>query len=223
MMKISPETLSIFKNFSSINPSLQINPGDKIRTICPGHSILAEAIVDESFPKACTIYDLNRFLGVHSCLEDPEFTFGDNALKLTDKNRSVNYVYADPSTITSPGTDESIDAFETNIKFKLNQGDFKQIMKMSSILQAPHLSIIGEGGKLKLVVSDIEDSAKGDFDIDLNESTKDTFNAIIKIENLKLLAGSYEVSLSSMLLSHFKSVSTNLQYWVAVEDESKFE
>jgi hypothetical protein len=45
----------------------------------------------------------------------------------------------------------------------------------------------------------------------------------LKVENLKMLPGDYEVSISSKKISRFKSPSSDLVYYVAVEADSTFE
>ena len=49
-MKLSKQTIEILKNFSSINMSVVLKPGSKIRTVSPQKTILAQAIVSETFP-----------------------------------------------------------------------------------------------------------------------------------------------------------------------------
>jgi len=45
---------------------------------------------------------------------------------------------------------------------------------------------------------------------------------VFKIENMKLLSGSYQVGISSKGIAHFKSKGLNVQYWIATESSSKF-
>ncbi len=55
-------------------------------------------------------------------------------------------------------------------------------------------------------------------------STDKTFSMIFKTENLnKILEGTYDVSLSSKRISHFKREGDSLQYWIALEQNSTFE
>ena len=61
-MKLSDNTLSLLKNFSTINQSILFKQGSKLRTISVMKNILAEATVDEELPKDFGIYDLNQFL-----------------------------------------------------------------------------------------------------------------------------------------------------------------
>ena len=61
-MKLSDKTIKLLKNFSSINQSILFKEGSKLRTISVMKNILAEATVDEEFPKDFGIYDLVQFL-----------------------------------------------------------------------------------------------------------------------------------------------------------------
>ena len=66
-MKLTQNTISILKNFSSINPSIYIREGNKIRTIAMSGNIAASATVEEEFTTPFAIYDLNQFLnGINS-------------------------------------------------------------------------------------------------------------------------------------------------------------
>ena len=58
IMKLSEKTLSILKNFSSINQSILFKKGNKLRSISVMKNILAEATVTEDLPKDFGIYDL---------------------------------------------------------------------------------------------------------------------------------------------------------------------
>ena len=58
-MKLSDSTLSLLKNFSTINTSILFKQGNRLRTISVMKNILAEATVPEEFPKDFGIYDLS--------------------------------------------------------------------------------------------------------------------------------------------------------------------
>ena len=58
-MNFSNETLSVLKNFSTINPSIAFKPGQIVRTISPQKTIMAAATVPEDFDKSAAIYDVS--------------------------------------------------------------------------------------------------------------------------------------------------------------------
>ena len=43
-----------------------------------------------------------------------------------------------------------------------------------------------------------------------------------KVENLKLMSGTYDVSVSSKKISHFKNTSVDIEYYIALEPESHY-
>ena len=61
-MKFSDKTISVLKNFSTINQSILFKKGSKLRTISVMKNILAEATITEDLPRDFGIYDLNLFL-----------------------------------------------------------------------------------------------------------------------------------------------------------------
>ena len=63
-MKISNETLSILKNFASINTNIIFKPGTTIATIANTSNIFAKATIKEDIPNQFAIYDLNSLLAM---------------------------------------------------------------------------------------------------------------------------------------------------------------
>ena len=61
-MKLSEKTLTVLKNFAGINNSILVKEGNQLRTISVAKNILAEANIDEEFPRPFGVYDLNQFL-----------------------------------------------------------------------------------------------------------------------------------------------------------------
>ena len=64
--------------------------------------------------------------------------------------------------------------------------------------------MVGEAGVVKLVVRDKKNDTSNDFSIIVGE-TDGEFIFNFKVENIKILPGSYEVVISSKLLSRFKN------------------
>ena len=79
-MNISGNTISVLKNFSSINQSLVVDAGNTIRTISPQKTVMAVAEVDDTFDSSFAIYDLNQFLSAVSLFEKPDYEFEDKSV-----------------------------------------------------------------------------------------------------------------------------------------------
>ena len=54
-MNISPETLDILRNFSSINSGLTVKEGNELKTVSAMKNIFARAVVSENFDKEHSI------------------------------------------------------------------------------------------------------------------------------------------------------------------------
>ena len=101
-MKLSDKTISVLKNFSSINQSILFKEGSKLRTISVMKNILAEATVTEEFMKDFGIYDLNQFLNGLSLHQKPELDFAnDGYVVIREGKMRSKYFFADPNVIVT--------------------------------------------------------------------------------------------------------------------------
>ena len=216
-MRLSEQTVSLLKNFASINQNLQFKSGNKLQTISAQKNILVNAEVPESFPSDFAIYDLNKMLGVMSLFQDPELEIGDKQALIGGK---VNYMFADPSMIVTPPEREL--AFpEPEISFTMSNTDFVQTTKAAALLGLPHVCVVGDGSKITLGCTDVNNSSSDDFVTEVG-TTDMNFCMVFKIENLKLFAGDYNVEITSKGISKFSHTSINLQYFIATEADSTF-
>lgn len=220
-MKLSENTLTILKNFASINDSILVNPGNKLKTISLGRNIFAEAEISEEFPRQFAIYDLTEFLNGLSLHQDPEIDFTENSyLTIREGMRRVKYFYADPNVVFSPG-DRTIDLPSQDVCFELDSVSLEKLLKASAVYKLPDLSAIGEGGIIKLVVRDKKSDSSNEYAIVVGETNCDfIFN--FRVENIKIIPGIYEVVISNQLLSKFTSKDHNLHYYISLEPDFEF-
>ena len=220
-MKLSDKTHTILKNFAGINNSILVKQGNSLRTISVAKNILAEASIDEEFPKDFAIYDLNQFLNGLGLHQDPEMDFGEESyLTIREGKRRVKYFYADPAVIVSPPKKE-ITLPSEDVHFQLDSIALEKLLKAAAVYQLPDLSAVGEAGVVKLVVRDKKNDTSNEFAIVVGETDKDfVFN--FKVENIKIIPGAYNVVVSSKLLSKFTNVSLDLKYFIALDPDSTF-
>ena len=89
-MKLSDKTLSLLKNFSTINQSLLFKQGNRLRTISVMKNILAEVTIEEELPKDFGIYDLSQFLnGIGNLIMIQNWILLMMAMWLLKKERCV--------------------------------------------------------------------------------------------------------------------------------------
>ena len=220
-MKLSESTLSLLKNFSTINQSILFKQGNRLRTISVMKNILAEATIGEDLPKDFGIYDLNQFLNGLALHNNPELNFEDDNYVIIKEGRSRSkYFFADPNVIITP-PEKSIDLPSEDVTFELSTEQLDKLLKAAAIYQSPDLSVIGENGVVKILIRDKKNETANTFDVTVGE-TDTTFSFNFKVENMKILPGSYDVVVSQKLLSRFTNKNHDLTYFIALEPDSTF-
>ena len=222
-MKISNKTLDVLKNFSEINQSILIKKGKKLKTVSTLKNILAHAEVEEDFPQDFAIYQLNEFIGVLTTMNNPDLTFNDKHVKLSQENGAcTKYFYAEPSVVVAPEKD--INMPSEDINFSLSEKQYNDLLKMSSILQLNDILVkdCTKSNKIFLAVTNKKNDTSNDYSLEVGEGVGEPFKMYFKTENLKMVAGDYDVNISSKGISHFKNKNSSLEYWIALEPDSKY-
>ena len=220
-MKLSEKTLSFLKNFSTINQSINFKQGSTLRTISVMKNILAEVTIDEELPKDFGIYDLGQFLNGLSLHNNPELDFENDGHVVIKEGRSRSkYFFADPSVIVTP-PEKDITLPSEDVSFDLSTEQLDKLLKAAAIYQLPDLAVVGKDGVVKVVVRDKKNDTSNDFAITVGE-TDATFSFNFKVENIKILPGTYTVVVSQKLLSRFTNKNQDLVYFIALEPDSTF-
>ena len=220
-MKLSDSTLSLLKNFSTINQSILFKKGTRLRTISVMKNILAEATIAEEFPKDFGIYDLNQYLNGLALHNNPELNFeADNYVVIKEGRSRSKYFFADPSVIITP-PEKSIDLPSEDVTFDLSTDQLDKLLKAAAIYQLPDLSVVGGDGVVKVLVRDKKNDTSNDYSVIVGE-TESTFSFNFKVENIKILPGTYTVVVSQKLLSRFTNKNQDLVYYIALEPDSTF-
>ena len=220
-MKLSDKTLTLLKNFSSINQSILFKEGNTLRTISVMKNILAEATIEEELPKNFGIYDLNQFLNGLNLHQNAELDFQNDGYVVIKEGKSRSkYFFADPNVIITP-PEKEINLPSEDVCFLLDTKELDKLLKAAAVYQLPDLSVVGEAGVVKLVVRDKKNDTSNDFSVVVGE-TDEVFSFNFKVENIKILPGSYEVVISRKLLSRFKNTSFDVTYHIALEPDSTF-
>ena len=221
-MKLSDSTLAVLKNFAGINNSILVKKGNQLRTISVAKNILAEAEIPEDFPRDVAIYDLNQFLNGLSLHQDPNLDFTeDSHITIKEGRRRVKYFYADPQVIIAP-PEKEINLPTQEVCFQLESSSLEKLVKAAAVYQLPDLSVIGENGEITMVVRDKKNDTSNEYAVNVGETDKE-FEFNFKMENIKIIPGSYDVVMSSKLLSEFTNTQYNLKYFIALEPDSTYE
>jgi len=221
-MKLSEKTLTLLKNFSNINQSILFKQGSSLRTMSVMKNILAEATIDEDLPTDFGIYDLGQFLNGLALHTRPELDFqNEGFVYIKEGSMRSKYFFADPKVIVTP-PEKEITLPSEDVSFTLSTDQLDKLLKAAGIYQLPDLTVVGKNGVVKIQVRDRKNDTSNDFAIIVGE-TDDTFSFNFKVENIKILPGTYDVVVSKKLLSRFTSQNYNLKYYIALEPDSTFE
>jgi len=218
-MKLSSRTLQVLKNFSTINPSLLFKTGNVLTTMSPMKTIMARAVVKESFPQTYAIFDLSRFIGVLSVFNDPEILMKDSYLIISENNRVVNYTYADSEMIITPPDKPIKFPQDAEISFFMPSDVLGSVMKAVNILQLTEFSVTGNMNKIYVGAVETKNPTGDTYNIEVGE-TDYQFSMIFKAENIKLISSDYQVKITSKGLGYFKG--DDVEYWIPTEASSNF-
>jgi hypothetical protein len=129
-----------------------------------------------------------------------------------------------PLSSSNSAPEKQLTMPEAEIKFEFKSEDFDWVLRAASVLSSPQIAIESDGKKVSIVTLDLQNDSAHTDAFDITECTGDKYKMVFKTENItKILPGSYDVSISSKGISHFKNKTVPLQYWITTEQGSKFE
>jgi hypothetical protein len=218
-MKLSNETISVLKNFSTINQNLMVKAGKSIATMSAMKNIVAKAEVKEDFLTDFAIYDLNEFLSGLSLFDEPNLEFHNDFVIITEEgaSKSLKYWFSDPSVVTTPTKEITMPSIE--IAFNLTNNTLEEITKAAAVIGVPDMALVNG----KLMVTDKKNNTANAYETSIDVGDVDAdYKFWFKVENLKLMPGSYDVEISSKKITHFTNTKIGVQYWIALEPESTY-
>ena len=217
-MKLSDDTINVLKNFSSINQSLQFKAGNVLKTISPMKTIFVEATVTENFPKEFALYDLNKLLAKVSLYKEAHLAFEDDKLTISTENKKKkdNIKYCSSKVIVVP-PDKSITLGDADCSFSLSHEDLEWMKRSAGISGSPNFIFESDGSVITFTAGDVKDDAADQSTIEIGQSDGTKFRVVMKVENFKLMEGSYDVSIAKKGLACFKHKSVAITYYIAIE------
>ena len=222
-IQLSKATIDLLRNFSTINKSILVEPGKLLQTMSVNKNIIAMGQIGERIPQQMAIYDLPLFLGALSLFKKPWLHFPDNKKVIIydedTKGKTVFY-YSDPEIIVRP-PEFNPNLPQVEIMFDLPQNDAQQLLQAAKVYGVEDLCINGYAQEYSICVRDKKNNTSNSFDITVGE-TESVFAFNFKVENIKILPGTYDVVVSQKLLSRFVSKNYDLTYFIALEPDSTF-
>ena len=217
-MKLSENTIGVLKNFSNINQNILVKEGDTLHTMSTMKNIIGQAKIDESFDRQFGIYDLNEFLGVMSLSKDADLNFDDSFVKVKNGKSTIKYFFSDSSIlVTIP---DGFSPPETDCTFRISESTLSDVTKACAVLQLPDVVIRNEDNVGVLVATDLKNTTSHEYKVELDPIDFPA-NFHFKIDNLKMTAGDYDLSVASdKNVSHWSHQTKQIEYWIALEATS---
>ena len=222
-MKLSSNTTMVLKNFATINQNLVIKEGSELLTMSSMKNIVAKATVEENFPKEIAIYDLNEFLASLSIFKSPVLEFEEQYLTIKEEDqphKKLTYFYSDPSVVQSPT--KTITMPSEEVKFHLDMNKLLEMKRAAGVIRSPDMVLEKNGSGSSITVKDKKNDTANNYSLNVDTQSDGEFNFFFKVENLKLLDGTYDVEVSSKNISHYKNKNSEIEYWIALEPESTY-
>ena len=218
MMNLSEQTISVLKNFATINQNLVIKKGKTLMTMSSMKNIIAKANIEENFPKEVAIYDLNEFLASLSLFKSPTLDFQDQYLTMNEGSNKIKYFYSDPSVVQSPS--KMLTMPNPEVKFTINSSDLSKMKRAAGVINAPDMVLEKNGSGTFLTAKNAKNDTANTYSTDIVVNGEGTYKFYFKVENLKLMDGDYDVQISSQNISHFSG--NNIEYFIALEPDSTY-
>jgi len=218
-LSLTPQTTSVLKNFSTINGSIMIREGNVLKTISVGENMIAQYTSPEIFPKTCGIYDLSQFLMGLSLFQDPGLNFeNDEYVTIRGGRRSAKYYFSDPEITLKSAPDRDVNFPGADMEFALFSEDLVQLQKASGVYSLPDLSFVSDkDGTINLNLCDKENDTANAYTQEIRGVATGAYELFLKVENLKLFPGDYNVKISSKLITEWRHVTLDLVYYIALE------
>ena len=226
-MKLSPETLTIFKNLAGISSGLYAPGGSKIRVRNDRGTVLAEAHLKEDLPSFC-VFDLNKFLGLLTVDKDVEMDIsGPNVVLSMLKGKSkLKYRCAPKELVKIPkDKDFTISESDAFASFTLTKDTLAFTDKVLSLLGLRSLAFEYENGDFFIRVFDPNNDGENEQTLQIEGvSVKDvsSFQMIFDSEWFNFVPGDYRVLLTDGY-AQFKHSEVDVSYWVTPTMESSIE
>lgn len=215
-MKLSDETLTVLKNFSSINPSVLLKKGKVQKTMAETGAIMAVAELEDDFPADFGVYDLNSFLANLQVMNNPDLKFGNQKVVLDDGQHQLSYRECAASNIKAP-PDKELVMKQIDAYFALGNESLQRQLKLAAINNLPFMKIGSKNGKLFIKIYDKNNDLSNDLYTDLGQKNEKDFEIVMKTEYFKFLPDDYKIDIMVNGFAKFTSKAHKLTYYIAIE------
>ena len=201
-MKISSETLSVLKSFTTINPVIYMgNDKNSIQVVKTDKSLIGVFQTAETFDKECCFWNTPQLLATIDTLggENADLEFDDKFIKISGEGTNVKYLYTDERVVmkNNPkplGFTRYSRLFEKNegyFEFEIKKDILDKVLKLSKILELETVLIKFDNGQGQIHLVKDENSEGHNFDIEVKG--EGSGEIMLNLNNLQIIPGDYTV------------------------------
>ena len=234
---LKKETQEILKNFATINSSILFRKGSTIKTISVGENAVAEYGCEEEFPQDFGIYDLSQFLtgldlfsheekgknGSPDIWQEPVLEFANQSfVTIHGQGKAAGYkakyFFSSPEITLKAAPEKDITFPDSDMEFTITVVDLNSLTKAAGAYKLPDLSFKSdEDGSITLQVCDREDDTSNVYSQRIKGHATGSYELFMKIDNIKIFAGGYDIKVSKNLITEWKHKNLDLTYYIALE------
>jgi len=223
VVKLSQETLQILKLASTINKSLAFKAGSEIKTVSATGSIVMDAAIPETFPVDFAVYELPKLLGVLAlpAFKEAELVFEDGVdthMLIKAGSSKIKYYYTPEDFAKHPG--KAIVLPKVDVEVNLQRDVLENFEKAAAALGHKFLKFKVDNKKLYMIATTPEVDTSNDYIVDLGDNEAEDFEAMIKLENLKLVPGDFNlqlVKLGGKGISKWSHLTRKINIFIGLE------
>lgn len=204
---LTDTTVDILKNFANINSQAVFKAGTAQRTCNTMRNFIADVELPESLPVDCSLYELNRLLGILDTCKGtawPTIEFGAASLVVDHDHGQVTIPYAHAAVVAAPPT-QTFFLSNPIASFTLTNALWTKIKRTAAVLQTTDVYVVvTAAGDLSLKLVNAKDKG-GDTGGSASYNLPDTVVTdpvdniwSIKFDALELLPGDYKVDVGEV-------------------------
>lgn len=224
-LAISKTDLDTLKALYAIDQTLKIVGGsEELRSVNASKTIACVTKLTQAFPRDFCIYDLREFVGVVSIIDNPVLDFSNDKfviIKSQDSKQKLRYLDGAENLIGSY-FDKEFKLPSEDVVVSVTNTQLKAVMNAATALKLEYVGFKSEDGKIYLCAFDRNNGSGEEtngFSIEVGETT-DEFQLFYKTENLAVLDGDCEFTISSKKIS--KVINGERTFFMALDANSDF-
>ena len=220
---LSQQTHSILKNFRNINDSILIRSGSVLKTISVGENAIAEYQCEEVFPQTFGIYDLGVLLSGLSLFDNPVIEFSNESyMTILGPNSSVKYYFSNPEITIKAAPEKEVNFPGADMSFTFSYEELDKLNNAAKVFSLPDLEFEvkdDNANEININLCDKEDDTCNLYSVKVKGESTKPFKCSMKMENVRLHQGDYDVRISDKLITEWTHKRLPLKYYIALEPQ----